>query len=96
MLFSRRLDRRRRYHDVAPHALNLRIAHTLKQAKEDATELIKQKAEFEKRKKDAEQSAADKELERDRKIRPIGNYVHESVPVSNNEASTPIPSSEFE
>jgi hypothetical protein len=29
-------------------------------------------------------------LERDRKIRPIGNYVHDSVPVSNNEASRPI------
>lgn len=52
--------------------------------------MINQKAEFEKRKKDAEEKAAEKELERDRKIRPIGNYVHESVPVSNNEASSPV------
>lgn len=51
--------------------------------------MINQKAELEKRKKDAEEKAAEKELERDRKIRPIGNYVHESVPVSNNEASRP-------
>lgn len=48
--------------------------------------MINEKAELEKRKKAAEDAAAQKELERDRKIRPIGNYVHESVPVSNNEA----------
>ena len=44
-----------------------------------------QKADLEKRKKEAEDYAVQKELERDRKIRTIGNYVHESVPVSNNE-----------
>lgn len=44
-----------------------------------------QKADLEKRKKEAEDAAVQKELERDRKIRSIGNYVHESVPVSNNE-----------
>lgn len=57
------------------------------QNKEDASDLIQQKAELDKSKKDAENNAAQKELERDRKIRPIGNYVHESVPVSNNEVS---------
>lgn len=55
------------------------------QAKEDASDLVNQKADIEKRKKEAEDLATQKELERDRKIRPIGNYVHESVPVSNNE-----------
>jgi seryl-tRNA synthetase len=60
------------------------------QAKEDASELVSQKADIEKRKKEAEDIAAQKELERDRKIRPIGNYVHESVPVSNNEVSSDI------
>ncbi len=44
-----------------------------------------QKADLEKRKKEAEDYAVQKELERDRKIRTIGNYVHESVPVSNDE-----------
>jgi seryl-tRNA synthetase len=57
------------------------------QNKEDASELMAQKDELEKRKKAAEDAAVQKELERDRKIRTIGNYVHESVPVSNNEVS---------
>lgn len=46
---------------------------------------MEQKAALEKRKKDAEEVAAQKETERDRQIRLIGNYVHDSVPVSNNE-----------
>ncbi|KAJ5126234.1 hypothetical protein N7448_005545 [Penicillium atrosanguineum] len=61
-----------------------------KKAKEDASDLVNQKADIEKRKKEAEDIAAQKELERDRKIRPIGNYVHESVPVSNNEDDNQI------
>lgn len=60
------------------------------QAKEDASDLVNQKADIEKRKKEAEDIAAQKELERDRKIRPIGNYVHDSVPVSNNEVGSPV------
>jgi seryl-tRNA synthetase len=40
------------------------------------------------RKKQAEDAALAKEMERDRKIRTIGNYVHDSVPLSNNEART--------
>lgn len=58
------------------------------QNKEDASDLIEQKASLEKRKKEAEELAAQKETQRDRKIRTIGNYVHESVPVSNNEVSS--------
>ena len=46
---------------------------------------MEQKANVEKLKKDAENVALQKETERDRKIRTIGNYVHESVPVSDNE-----------
>ena len=46
-----------------------------------------EKARVEKRKKDAEEAAAQKEAERDRKVSAIGNYVHESVPVSDNEVS---------
>jgi seryl-tRNA synthetase len=46
---------------------------------------MEQKAALEKRKKEAEEHASELENRRDRKIRTIGNYVHESVPVSNNE-----------
>ncbi|CAL5874134.1 uncharacterized protein PFLUO_LOCUS8421 [Penicillium psychrofluorescens] len=56
-----------------------------KKNKEDASDLIEQKAGLEKRKKEAEELAVQKETERDRRIRVIGNYVHNSVPVSNNE-----------
>lgn len=55
------------------------------QNKEDATELLAQKAELETKKKELEEAAVAKEVQRDRKIRTIGNYVHESVPVSNDE-----------
>ncbi|ODM23584.1 Serine--tRNA ligase, cytoplasmic [Aspergillus cristatus] len=56
-----------------------------KKNKEDANDLIEQKTNLEKTKKEAEELAVEKESQRDRKIRTIGNYVHESVPVSNNE-----------
>jgi len=32
----------------------------------------------------------DKEKQRDAKIKTIGNYVHESVPVSDNEVRRPV------
>ncbi|PYH40688.1 serine--tRNA ligase SES1 [Aspergillus saccharolyticus JOP 1030-1] len=57
----------------------------LKKNKEDASSLMEQKASLEQRKKDAEELAVKKELHRDQKIRTIGNIVHESVPISNNE-----------
>ncbi|KAJ5179635.1 hypothetical protein N7492_002845 [Penicillium capsulatum] len=62
-----------------------------KKNKEDASDLISQKGELEKSKKEAENKAAEKELERDRKIRPIGNYVHESVPDDNQVIKTWAP-----
>ena len=40
---------------------------------------------MEKEKKDMEDKAAEIEKLRDAKLKSIGNYVHESVPVSNNE-----------
>lgn len=57
----------------------------LKQNKEDANDLMEQKADLERRKKEAEELAIQKEKQRDGKIRTIGNLVHDSVPVSNNE-----------
>ncbi|KAL1990343.1 hypothetical protein VTN49DRAFT_6182 [Thermomyces lanuginosus] len=56
-----------------------------KKNKEDASELLKQKAEIEEERRKADERASAKEAERDAKIRSIGNYVHDSVPVSNNE-----------
>ncbi|KAJ5193747.1 Aminoacyl-tRNA synthetase class II [Penicillium cf. griseofulvum] len=61
-----------------------------KKNKEDATELLAQKAELEAKKKELEETAVAKEVQRDRKIRTIGNYVHESVPVSNDEADNKL------
>lgn len=48
---------------------------------------MEDKAKLESRRKAAEEVALQKESLRDRKIRAIGNYVHDSVPVSNNEVS---------
>ncbi|KAK4241238.1 hypothetical protein C8A03DRAFT_41301 [Achaetomium macrosporum] len=56
-----------------------------KKAKEDVTDLLKQKADLEKEKKDLLASAAEKEKLLKAKVRLIGNIVHESVPVSDNE-----------
>ncbi|EFY91507.1 putative serine-tRNA ligase, cytosolic [Metarhizium acridum CQMa 102] len=56
-----------------------------KKAKEDADELLKQKGELEKKKKALVESAVEKDALLKAKIKTVGNYVHDSVPVSNNE-----------
>ena len=56
-----------------------------RQAKQDATELLTQKSELEKEAKRIEELALEKEKRRDLKIKTIGNFVHNSVPVNNNE-----------
>ncbi|EAW12459.1 serine--tRNA ligase SES1 [Aspergillus clavatus NRRL 1] len=61
-----------------------------KKNKEDADDLIQKKTALEKRKKEAEEYASQLEVKRDAKIRMIGNYVHESVPVSNNEDNNQV------
>lgn len=61
-----------------------------KKNKEDASLLLEDKAKLESRRKAAEEVALQKESLRDRKIRAIGNYVHDSVPVSNNEDDNSI------
>ncbi|KAL3469281.1 hypothetical protein BJX99DRAFT_241708 [Aspergillus californicus] len=61
-----------------------------KKNKEDASDLLEEKATFENRRKQAEELALQKECLRDKKIRTIGNYVHDSVPVSNNEDDNTI------
>jgi seryl-tRNA synthetase len=57
------------------------------QAKEDVTDLLAQKAELEKEKKTLIDSAAEKEAALKTKVKSIGNIVHDSVPVSDNEVS---------
>lgn len=47
--------------------------------------MIAEKSNLDKTKKEAEDKAIQVENERDRKIRTIGNYVHESVPESQTE-----------
>lgn len=62
-----------------------------KKAKEDASELLQQKIDFEKEKKAWIESAAEKEVALKKKIRTIGNIVHSDVPVNNNEVFSYAP-----
>jgi seryl-tRNA synthetase len=55
------------------------------QAKEDAAELMAQKVELEKEKKAIIELAGEKEVALKQKIGTIGNIVHDSVPIHNNE-----------
>ncbi|KAK4987469.1 Cytosolic seryl-tRNA synthetase [Elasticomyces elasticus] len=57
----------------------------VKKAKGDATELLQKKKDLEQRKKELEDTAAGKLLALNSLVKTIGNYVHESVPISNNE-----------
>ncbi|KAM7221752.1 serine--tRNA ligase, cytoplasmic [Rhypophila decipiens] len=54
-------------------------------AKEDAADLLQEKARFENEKKDLLDAAAEKEKVLKAKVKTIGNLVHDSVPVSDNE-----------
>lgn len=56
-----------------------------KKAKENADDLIKQKEDLQNQKKAAEENVQEKELALLKKAKTIGNYVHESVPISDNE-----------
>lgn len=46
---------------------------------------------MEKQRKESDELAIAKEKERDRKIKTIGNYVHDSVPISDNEVNRHTP-----
>ncbi|CEJ94557.1 Putative Class II aaRS and biotin synthetase [[Torrubiella] hemipterigena] len=61
-----------------------------KKAKEDATELLQRKIELEKEKKAMIESAAEKEKTLKAKVSTIGNIVHASVPVSDNEDNNAV------
>ncbi|KAI0167055.1 seryl-tRNA synthetase [Hypoxylon sp. FL1284] len=61
-----------------------------KKAKENADELLQQKAAFDKEKKDLLDLAAQKDIALKAKVKTIGNIVHDSVPVSDNEDNNVI------
>jgi seryl-tRNA synthetase len=69
-------------------ALKKEIGPIMK-AKGDASELLSKRATLEKEKKTMEDSAAEKNLMLQRKLKTVGNYVHDSVLVSDNEVSVP-------
>ena len=56
-----------------------------KKAKENADDLLKEKEELTIKKKAQEETAAQKFKVLSQKAKSVGNYVHESVPVSNTE-----------
>ena len=62
------------------------------QAKEDANHLLKAKGDLELEKKNIEEVVLEKEAALQRKIKTIGNYVHDSVPISNTEVYAAQPS----
>lgn len=74
--------------------INTKINDTQKQigakkkAKENADELLQQKAELEKEKKALIESAAEKDVTLKKKLGTIGNIVHDSVPMSMDEVYT--------
>ena len=59
--------------------------------REDASELLKQKITLEEEKKALENSATQKQIALERVLKTIGNYVHDSVPVSNTEVGHQSP-----
>jgi seryl-tRNA synthetase len=71
--------------------INTKINDTQKQigakkkAKENADDLLKQKIDLEKEKKELVESAAAKDVTLRKKIGTIGNIVHDSVPINDNE-----------
>ena len=58
-----------------------------KKAKENADDLLAEKAELEKEKKALIENAAQKDVALKKKVNLVGNIVHDSVPVNTNEVS---------
>ncbi|CAK7204165.1 Cytosolic seryl-tRNA synthetase [Sporothrix eucalyptigena] len=87
-------DHRRTLYDATQ--LNAKINDIQKQigakkkAKENADDLLQQKIAIEKQKKDLLDSAAIKEKAMNKALGSIGNLIHDSVPVDNNEDNNPI------
>ena len=73
---------------AADCSLETPTEYTCVQAKQNADELLQKKLELEKEKKETEAEATEKEKLRDKKCKTIGNYVHESVPINDNEVGS--------
>lgn len=71
------------------NALNKEIA-TLRKAKQDTGDLQEKSKELKKRIQDVEEQEKQVIEARDQALMPIGNLVHDSVPVSNDEANNAI------
>ena len=69
------------------HNYNSDLTLTEDQAKEDAAALQKDKIKLEEKQKTLESYSLEKEDILNKKVNTVGNYVHESVPVSDNEVS---------
>ena len=63
----------------------MKAAKTDPNAKQEADALLKQKTDLEKAHKTFVESAAEKQVALSAKLNTIGNIVHDSVKVSNNE-----------
>ena len=61
------------------------------QKKEDASELQQQSVALKKQADEAEVAKNELESARDRALLPIGNLVHDSVPVDNDEVPPQLP-----
>ncbi len=61
-----------------------------KKAKEDAEDLLQQKNELQKQKVGEEDIATAKRAALHKKACLIGNYVHDTVPISNDEANNKV------
>ncbi|MCJ1354375.1 MAG: Cytosolic seryl-tRNA synthetase [Icmadophila ericetorum] len=61
-----------------------------KRAKENAGALLEEKSKLEKEKKVMEESAIEKDSLLQKKIKTVGNYVHDSVPISSSEANNEL------
>ena len=55
------------------------------QAKENADDLLQKKADMGKEQKELEVLGEQKDEALQKKLKSIGNYVHDSVPISDNE-----------
>jgi len=58
------------------------------QAKEDASELVAKKAQEEEKRTELKSIASEKQAALHKKLITIGNIVHDSVPISDNEVKT--------
>jgi seryl-tRNA synthetase len=69
---------------------NQKAIGEIKKAKGDASELLQKKADLEKEKADLEKAAVEKEVAMWKIAKTVGNYVDDTVPVSNNEDNNKI------